>query len=111
MFQNFASFVLLNSNCEIPDVQVKNAEADGSGDIPEVGFNDLKRILAKNGLPASPSGDSLNQLGATLSGYLLKASGGVVKIVSQNFISRTNRFYVCANLAYKNVCTDFYRFS
>ena len=53
--------------------QVKGAEVDLQGDIEEVGFNDLKRILAKNGLPSSPSGDSLNQLSEGLTGFLLKA--------------------------------------
>ena len=65
--------------------QVKNAEADNQGDIEEVGFNDLKRILAKNGLPVSPSGDSLNQLteSLTLSGFLQKAKDAFIAKISK----------------------------
>ena len=52
-------------------IKLNNAEPDTNGDIEGLSFKDLSRILTKNNLPTSPSGDNLNQL--ELTGALTKA--------------------------------------
>jgi len=57
-------------------MKLQNTDADPTGDIEGVSFKDLKRILAKNSLPTSHSGDNLNEM--SLSGYLAKARGAFI---------------------------------
>merc|ERR1712106_524760 len=62
-------------------MKIQNTDADESGDIEGVTFKDLKRILAKNSLPTSHSGDNLNEM--SLSGYLAKARGAFISKLSK----------------------------
>ena len=52
-------------------LKLQNAEPDANGDIEGLSFKDLSRILTKNSLPTSASGDQLNEM--ALTGALSKA--------------------------------------
>ena len=63
-------------------LKLHNAEPDANGDIDGLSFKDLSRILTKNNLPTSPSGDQLNEmaltgaLGKARTAFMVKLSRG-----------------------------------
>jgi len=62
-------------------LKLQNTEADANGEIEGVSFKDLKRILGKNSLPTSHSGDNLNEM--SLTGYLAKARDAFISKLSK----------------------------